>query len=73
MQQIVTTLNVLFISRTKNARNDHALPVLFWNPKAGFKRSMYVRRWVGSGKINLFIYSHVVFSGIRCVSKSDRY
>ena len=73
MQQIVITLDVLLISRTKNARNDHALSVMFCNLIAGSKRGMYVRRWVGGGKINLFIYSHVVFSGIRCISKSDRY
>ena len=73
MQQVVITLNVLLISRTKNAHNDHALLVVFWNLMAGFKGGMHVRRWLGGGKMYLFIYSHVVFSGIRCISKSDRY
>ena len=62
MQQVVITLNVLLISRTKNAHNDHALIVVFWNHKAGFKGGMHVRRWVGGGKIYPFKYSHVVFS-----------
>ena len=31
MQQIVIILHVLLISRTKNARNDHASPLMFWS------------------------------------------
>ena len=58
----IITLNVLLISRTKNAHSDHALLVVFFNLKAGFKGGMHVRRWLGGGKMYLFKYSHVVFS-----------
>ena len=44
MQQVVINLNVLLISRIKNAHNDHALIVVFWNHKAGFKGGIHVRR-----------------------------
>ena len=64
MQQVVITLNVLLISRTKNAHSDHALLVVFFNLKAGFKGGMHVRRWLGGGKMYLFKYSHVVFSSL---------
>ena len=64
MQQVVITLNVLLISRTKNAHSDHALLVVFFNLKAGFKGGMHVSRWVGGGKMNLFKYSHAVFSSL---------
>ena len=47
MQQIVITLNFLLISRTKNARNDHALPVMFWNLKAALNVAcMFADGWV---------------------------
>ena len=64
MQQVVITLNVLLISRTKNAHSDHALLVVFFYLKAGFKGGMHVRRWLGGGKMYLFKYSHVVFSSL---------
>ena len=64
MQQVVITLNVLLISRTKNAHSDHALLVVFFNLKAGFKGGMHVRRWLGGGKMYLFKYSHAVFSSL---------
>ena len=51
-------------SRTKNAHSDHALLVVFFNLKAGFKGGMHVSRWVGGGKMNLFKYSHAVFSSL---------
>ena len=63
MQQVVITLNVLLISRTKNAHSDHAL-LVFFNLKAAFKGGMHVSRWVGGGKMYLFKYSHAVFSSL---------
>ena len=71
MQQIVITLNFLLISRTKNARNDHALPVMFWNFKAALNVAcMFAGGWVVE---NFTCLNHVLFSGIRCISKFDRY
>ena len=47
MQQTVITLNFLLISRTKNARNDHAFPIMFWNLKAALNVArMFPGGWV---------------------------
>ena len=56
MQQVVITLNVLLISRTKNAYSDNALLVVFWNLKAGFKGGMHVGGWAEEKCTCLYIH-----------------
>ena len=63
MQQVVITLNVLLISRPKNAHNDHALIVVFGIIRLALKVAcMFAGGWAEekSTRLNIHMwYSHL--------------